>query len=1089
MNAPPPSLPRRHPLVSLAVLAVVLAALWVGWFLASFDLNDYRTSLASGLEQQLHLPVQLGEARLRLRRGGIALRFAGLQIGSAQASDELQAESLWLQLSWRGLLLGRPEFAAISVDDPVLRMDLPAPAAPSSSPAGTIPGAAASPSASDEQPPLWEEFRVRRLEIRGGRLDLGWPQADGTVKRLQFSSLAGSLKNFGPERSSRLELGGELGGDAKGGSFRIDGGLDTQSASKWGETAWSLSCEGKQLDAALLAELLPQAQGGGATGRADLQLHLSGKPGGSVSAEFDLQGNRLAIRPGSAYRHNIPLARLQGNGTWQPGSAGGILHVDNLQADGLQLSGEVDYARGENGALLTGRLADITLPAAVLHRWLPPAAAEKYPALSRLQPQGRAFFRHLELLARLPSGEGPGELSVQGLDGELHGWCWDLPDSRRLRLDSVGLKLAERRWQLTGGQASVADLPLAFGGTLETGDGPPRIDLAISGNLPAAQLAALWEKKPGDLAAAGTLALQGRLSGAADSLRLTARIDLSALDVRYGEHLHLPPAPGSLASLSARLSATAMNIEQGNFSLPGVSGTATGSVEWGDAPSLKLSGSLQAPALAALRPLAPAIDRLRLDGSVAAEWTVAGPLAAPQPAASLTMRNVAIHAHGVVADISSIQGRLQLDGTRLRSGPLSARLGSSPARLWAQVDDLANPRLVLKVEAAAVRANELIFPSTRSILRDLAGGLVISAEGLDFNDINVRLDGGTRATVRGTLRNFSDPHTELDIHGSYANVEEIIALWHRDRPAGAPASPPAESGTASPPAAHRHVTRILARADEGDLYGMHFSAAAATIVPTGEFVLIHPLDFKAGEGFCTAQVLVDFRGAAPLLRISGHAENADAYVVYNQLLGRKSILRGTLRGDFHLQGELGGRGFLPTSFGQFNATISDGVLRHSPVLSTVFSLLNVSQLFSLKLPDIDSEGLPFSQLEARLHLDKGVLSSDHLVLDSEAVSMAYSGSYNLVSNRLDLLAVAKPLGTVDKIVTRLPIAGWILGGEEKALITAHFRITGGADKPEVEAIPITAMSKGVLGIFKRALGLPVKLVEDPAILWGGGGEK
>jgi hypothetical protein len=85
--------------------------------------------------------------------------------------------------------------------------------------------------------------------------------------------------------------------------------------------------------------------------------------------------------------------------------------------------------------------------------------------------------------------------------------------------------------------------------------------------------------------------------------------------------------------------------------------------------------------------------------------------------------------------------------------------------------------------------------------------------------------------------------------------------------------------------------------------------------------------------------------------------------------------------------------------------------------------------------------------------------------------------------------VAKPFGTIDKVVTRLPIAGWILGGEEKALITAQFKVTGPAEKPKVEAIPISAISKGVLGVFQRTLSLPLKLIEDPTILWGGGGEK
>jgi len=149
----------------------------------------------------------------------------------------------------------------------------------------------------------------------------------------------------------------------------------------------------------------------------------------------------------------------------------------------------------------------------------------------------------------------------------------------------------------------------------------------------------------------------------------------------------------------------------------------------------------------------------------------------------------------------------------------------------------------------------------------------------------------------------------------------------------------------------------------------------------------------------------------------------------------------------------------------------------------------VSQLFSFKLPDVNREGVPFTRLAAELAIDKGVASSNLIVIDSEAMNMSYVGHYDMVKDNLDLLVVVKPLGTIDKVVTRLPIAGWVLGGEEKALITAQFRVTGSGSDPDIEAIPISAMSKGVLGLFQRALSLPLKLIDDPAILWGGGGKK
>jgi hypothetical protein len=283
--------------------------------------------------------------------------------------------------------------------------------------------------------------------------------------------------------------------------------------------------------------------------------------------------------------------------------------------------------------------------------------------------------------------------------------------------------------------------------------------------------------------------------------------------------------------------------------------------------------------------------------------------------------------------------------------------------------------------------------------------------------------------------------------------------------------------------------RIQVNAKRGDLYGMPFSDARTLIVPTDRHLLLHPLDFKVGDGYCSTQVLLDYAREHSLLRVSGHAENVDAYQLYNELLDRKSILRGTLRGDFFLQGELGNGRYLPESFGKMQFTVKDGVMRHSPLLGSIFSILNVSQLFQGKLPDVSREGVTFTLLTAQMTLDKGVLHSDDLVMRSNALDMSYLGQYNLIDDQLDLLVVVKPLATVDKVVSHLPVAGWLLTGEERTLLTAQFKVTGAGADPQVEAIPISTLSKGVLGIIQRTLSLPYKLVTDPAILWGGGGTK
>jgi hypothetical protein len=356
------------------------------------------------------------------------------------------------------------------------------------------------------------------------------------------------------------------------------------------------------------------------------------------------------------------------------------------------------------------------------------------------------------------------------------------------------------------------------------------------------------------------------------------------------------------------------------------------------------------------------------------------------------------------------------------------------------------------------------------MLREVHGGLRISAAGMDFLGIRARLDGGTAAVVDGSLRNYADPVLELHVTASYGNIDEIIALWQR------PAASPVPSPTGKAP--RRGTYRILAEVEQGQLGELRFEKAVGTITLPERDLLIYPLQFHIGAGQCLGQVLLT-RGAGtvPLLRISGAVENVDAAAIYSQLLKRRGLISGKLRGDFYLQGEAG-KNFLASSSGGGNVVIDKGVLRKFRFISKVFSILNVSQILNFKLPDMAEEGMPFRRLSATFALQEGVLSTENFLIDSNAMNLSLIGDVDLREERLDLLLGVKPLRTVDRIITRIPVAGWLLTGEEKALLTAHFLIRGPSDDPEVVPVPITSLSEKVIGIFSRILGLPGKLIDN-----------
>jgi hypothetical protein len=1068
----------RHPFLWLSGLLLAVVVFWTGHFLATFDLNRYREELASEVSKRLQMPVRLGEAHLEVREAGIDFHFNDVQIGAEQTSTELRARKVWLQLAWHGLLLGKPILTEVALDSPRLRI----------APSGTT--------SPDDAPPAgrfdierFRDLQIGRIEIIAGALDISWLDDAGTSRSFALEDLSSELDDFGLDRTVGFNAAGNLVSRGPSAHIAVKGSVALPATGSLRDAAWDIALEAKGLDIDRLARLIPDSAGISATGIADLELFFKGSLAREVALKANLAGTGTSFTPGTAGQTPIPLKHLQVAGIWQQKEGRHDFRQVALQLDDLRLAGEFSIISRTSGHQLTGTLSNSMLPLDVWRHWMPPAVQAANPLLSHQLPGGLISLSHARFRADIPADpSGFYSFSLQELHGEVRGLSWDLGRERKAELASLAFRLDNDSWQLERGTGTIVGLPTALSATVSPqSDGQQQIslDLAISG--PAGQFVALQGKSlPPNLTLGGNLEVKGHLAGTPAQYRFDAQADLAQLEINYDEMFHLPPTPGGLLTVHGEGTPSNLQIGQGELVLSPFTGQLTGTVDWTGAPAANLSAHIRLNTLADAYPNVPVLGKLQLRGGAAISIAATGPLATLQPQISLELVDVSIPTHGFVADISQLNGRLRLQGKGIRSETLTALLGKSPVTLTATVDNIDAPRLALDVQSPSVRANELIFHSDRMILRELDGHLIFDRDGLFFAPVKVRLDGGTRATVNGSVKNFDSPRVDLDITGEYANVKEIIGLWTDESPEAAADRHARHKGSATHPFP---PIRIAVDASGGDLYSMKFSRAKALIVPTSGQLLIHPLDFNVGEGYCSTQVLVDYSDKATVLRVSGHVEDVDAYQIYNQLLDRKSIMRGSLRGDFYLQGELGDHGFLPTSFGNTNISVRKGVMRHSPFLSTIFSLLNVSQLFKFKLPDVNLEGVPFTLLTGELAIDKGVVSTRNIRVDSDAMNMSYVGNYDMVSDRLDLLVVVKPLGTVDKIVSSLPIAGWILGGDQRALITAQFKVTGPGAKPKVEAIPISSWSRGILDFLKRTLSVPLKLFEDPAILWGGGGTK
>ena len=125
-----------------------------------------------------------------------------------------------------------------------------------------------------------------------------------------------------------------------------------------------------------------------------------------------------------------------------------------------------------------------------------------------------------------------------------------------------------------------------------------------------------------------------------------------------------------------------------------------------------------------------------------------------------------------------------------------------------------------------------------------------------------------------------------------------------------------------------------------------------------------------------------------------------------------------------------------------------------------------------------SGGMPFNKITGDFALSDGVASTQNLFLDSNAMNLSAVGKFDMVKNELDLNIGVQPLQTVDKVVSKIPIVGWILTGKDRSLITTYFEAKGRIEDPKVTAVPVKSLAKGVLNIFKRVFELPARLITD-----------
>ena len=152
----------------------------------------------------------------------------------------------------------------------------------------------------------------------------------------------------------------------------------------------------------------------------------------------------------------------------------------------------------------------------------------------------------------------------------------------------------------------------------------------------------------------------------------------------------------------------------------------------------------------------------------------------------------------------------------------------------------------------------------------------------------------------------------------------------------------------------------------------------------------------------------------------------------------------------------------------------DGRIYRYGILAKLLALLNLSEIFRGKLPDVVQEGFAYNSITADGKLENGKFIFKEFVIDGSSMTIVCEGHIDLVREKMDMVVLVAPFKTVDYIIKHIPLVNQILGGK---LVSIPFRIKGNPADPDIIPLSPKAIGAGVFGIIKRTLKLPITIFQ------------
>ena len=340
-------------------------------------------------------------------------------------------------------------------------------------------------------------------------------------------------------------------------------------------------------------------------------------------------------------------------------------------------------------------------------------------------------------------------------------------------------------------------------------------------------------------------------------------------------------------------------------------------------------------------------------------------------------------------------------------------------------------------------------------------------------------------SLRLTPAVFEIDHQIHRITGSIAIEDNGYVLDVVHRANNVSLTLPETSSTGRPPPDPGHVSfwdlplrgRIISRIDSLTVNGFQWSPFNAAIQIAGDRWDCRIEDAKLCGLETPGDILVTPKTVS--IRLTPEAKNFRVERTMTCLLKKSDLLDGA----FDLAGHLETQGItsqLDHSIqGEMEFHARKGRIYRFNLLSKVLAVVNLTEIFRGKIPDLMQGGLAYDQIDIQVDIKDSVCTIKQAVIDGASADIAAQGTVNLLTGQADMIVLVAPFKTIDAIVKYTPIIGDWLGG---TLVSIPVKVSGPFADPTVTPLSPSAVGSSLMNLLENTVKLPVKIVEP---LWKG----